>query len=115
MRSAPPNLWLALDTDRDRREEPDDPACEGRSRSWRQGVWRRRPRPFTPCTRYINRMVRLPDGSPVLLAPHQRANLDHVFTPQEGWLRYVTVLWEEIKKSGKTALAAWIASWVLNT
>jgi len=74
-----------------------------------------RPRPFTPCTRYIDRMVRLPDGAAVTLALHQRGILEHVFTPREGWLPYVTVLWEEIKKSGKTALAAWIASWVLNT
>jgi len=74
-----------------------------------------RSRSFTPCTRYIDRMVRLPDRAAVTLAPHQRGILDHVFTPRDGWLPYVSLLWEEIKKSGKTALAAWVASWVLNT
>ncbi len=70
---------------------------------------------FIPCTGYIDRMVRLPDGSPVILADHHRANLDHILTPVDGVLLYLTILWGEIKKSGKTSLAAWVASWVLNT
>ncbi len=70
---------------------------------------------FIPCTRFIDRMVRLPDGSPVVLAERQRKILDHVLTPRDGHLPYVTVLWGEPKKSGKSAVAAWNGSWVLNT
>ena len=72
-------------------------------------------RRFVPCTRYIDRMVRLEDGSPVVLAAHQRDILDHILTPMEGRLPYATVVWSEPKKSGKTAIAAWVGSWVLNT
>jgi phage terminase large subunit-like protein len=74
-----------------------------------------KPKPFIPCTRYIDQMVRLPDGSRPVLAEHQRAILDHGLTPVDGLLLYLTILWSEIKKSGKTAVAAWVASWVLNT
>lgn len=70
---------------------------------------------FISATHFIERMVRLPDGSPVVLADHQRGILDHVLTPVDGRLPFLTILWEEIKKSGKTALASWVASWVLNT
>jgi len=70
---------------------------------------------FTPATRFIDRLVRLPGGEPVSLAAHQRMILDHVLTPVGGRLPYTTVLWSEPKKSGKTSLASWVGSWVLNT
>jgi len=70
---------------------------------------------FVPCTRFIDKCVRLEDGSPVALADHQRVILDHVLTPRDGRLPYQTVVWSEPKKSGKTAIAAWVASWALNT
>jgi phage terminase large subunit-like protein len=73
-------------------------------------------RRFTPCTRFIERLVRLEDGSPVVLAKHQRIILDHVLTPRaSGRFRYQTVVWSEPKKSGKTSIAGWVGSWVLNT
>ncbi len=72
-------------------------------------------RPFIPATRYLTKMIRLEDGSPVTLADHQRAILNHILTPVEGRLPYATVVWSEPKKSGKTAVAAWVASWILNT
>jgi len=73
-------------------------------------------RQFTPATRFIQRLVRLEDGSPVALAKHQRAVLDHVLTPRaSGRLPFTTVVWSEPKKSGKTSIAAWVGSWVLNT
>lgn len=71
--------------------------------------------PFIPCTRFIDKMVRLTNGERVVLAEHQRAILDHVLTPTDGRLAYLTVLWSEVKKSGKTFIAACVGSWILNT
>jgi hypothetical protein len=46
------------------------------------------------------------------LEPHQKVILDHCLTPNEtGRLPYTTVLLSAPKKSGKTALAAAIATW----
>ncbi len=70
---------------------------------------------FVPCTTYIDRCVRLDDGSPLVLAPHQRAFLDHALTPIDGRSRFQTVVHSEPKKSGKTRVAAAVGSWVLNT
>ncbi len=72
-------------------------------------------KPFVSCVHYIGTLVRLEDGTPVVLAKHQRKILDHVLTPRDARLPYTTVVWSEPKKSGKTAVAAWVASWVLNT
>ncbi len=71
--------------------------------------------PFVPCTRYLDRMVLLPGGSPIVLAKHQRRILDHIFTLVHGRFRYQSILWSEPKKSGKTQVAAAVGSWVLNT
>lgn len=69
---------------------------------------------FVPVTRYIRRMIRLPDATPVHLENHQAKILDHVLTPKDGRLPYPSIVWSEPKKSGKTAIAAWISSWALN-
>ncbi len=63
----------------------------------------------------MERFVVLPDGRLVSLFEHQRKVLDHALIPVEGRLPYTTILWSEPKKSGKTAIAAWVASWALNT
>jgi len=72
-------------------------------------------RKFTPATHYIAKLIRLEDGSPVALAKHQRLILDHTLTPRaSGRFPFTTVVWSEPKKSGKTSIAAWVGSWVLN-
>jgi hypothetical protein len=46
------------------------------------------------------------------LQPYQRRILSHVLTPDgSGRLPYSQVLWSQVKKSGKTTVAAAVASW----
>lgn len=52
-------------------------------------------------------------GKPIVLAEHQRRILRHVFTRDSaGRFPYQTVLWSEVKKSGKTELAALVSYWL---
>ncbi len=69
---------------------------------------------FIPVVAYIEGCILLPEKKLVKLAEHQRNILNHVLTPVDCRLPYTTILWSEPKKSGKTAIAAWVASWALN-
>lgn len=75
-----------------------------------------RERVFIPCTQYIDHVGRCDDGSRLILLPHQRERLDACLTPTaDGRMPFQTIVWSEIKKSGKSAVAKLVGSWVLNT
>ena len=55
-------------------------------------------------------------ASPIILEPHQKAILRHVFTPNNrGRYPYSTVVYSCVKKSGKTTLAALVMGWAADT
>ncbi len=70
---------------------------------------------FIPCTKFIDKCVRLDNGSPLVLAHHQREFLGVALRPEEGRASFQTIVHSEPKKSGKTEIAACVGSWVLNT
>lgn len=54
--------------------------------------------------------------APIRLEPHQRAVLRHAFQRDEtGRLRYGTIVYSTIKKSGKTTIGALVARWAAET
>ncbi len=73
------------------------------------------PKPIVACTKYIDKCVRLDNGAALVLTRHQREFLDFALSLQDGHARFQTIVHSEPKKSGKTELAADVASWVLNT
>ena len=56
---------------------------------------------------WVHHFIKLPDGKPFILMPHQIKILDHVFTfDKDGKLRYMIIIYSAPKKSGKTAIEA---------
>jgi phage terminase large subunit-like protein len=52
-------------------------------------------------------------GQPIVLAEHQKRILRHIFTRDpDGRFPYQTILWSEVKKSGKSELAGLVSYWV---
>lgn len=55
------------------------------------------------------------NAGPIVLADYQRRLLRYIFAKIPGRLDFTTVLWSEVKKSGKSALAAAVARWWAET
>jgi phage terminase large subunit-like protein len=54
---------------------------------------------------WVHHFIKLPNGTPFILMPHQIKILDHVFTfDKDGRLPYQTIIYSAPKKSGKTAI-----------
>ncbi len=71
-----------------------------------QDVYRRDPIAFID-----DLITRTELGKPFRLLSHQRTILRRAFTFRRGKLAFTTVVWSEIKKSGKTTIAAVMGLW----
>jgi hypothetical protein len=71
-----------------------------------------KPKPISP-TDFINRSIKLNEkGVPFKLSPYEQRVLDLAFRRgPNGALLYRQIVWSEIKKSGKTFLAARLGIW----
>ena len=67
--------------------------------------------PISPTTHMVEEEYLSPYGG-LNLQPFQVRFLNHVFTPVDGRLPYETIIYSDLKKSGKTALeSAVVAGW----
>jgi phage terminase large subunit-like protein len=55
------------------------------------------------------------EPGPIILAPHQKRVLRAALTKVNGLFPYTTIVYSTIKKSGKTRIAAGVASWFAHT